>query len=83
MALTLHHKIELYVEVYIIETSQWSTIPIPIDNKSCHLLFYNVIENKAHFVLECPLYNSIIEKFLSLFENVDARVSQIFLPIGP
>ena len=25
---------------------------------------YNVVENEAHFVLECPLYNSIRDKIL-------------------
>ena len=30
---------------------------------------YNVAEFEAHFVLECPLYNPIIDKFQSLFEK--------------
>ena len=33
-------------------------------------LSYNVIENKAHFVLESPLYNPIRYKFPSMFENI-------------
>ena len=33
------------------------------------------------FVLECPPYNSIRDKFPSLFENVlNNRESQVFLP---
>ena len=28
------------------------------------------LENESHFVLECPLYNPIRDKFPSLFENV-------------
>jgi hypothetical protein len=46
------------------------TIPISRDNRLCHFSFYNVIENEAHFVLECPLYNPIRDKLPSLFENV-------------
>jgi hypothetical protein len=35
------------------------------------LCSYNVIENEAHFVLECLLYTSIGDKYFpSLFENV-------------
>ena len=53
-----------------IEIGRWSTIPISRDNRLCHFCSYNVVENEAHFVLECPLYNSIRDKFQSLFENV-------------
>ena len=31
---------------------------------------YNEIENEAHLVLECALYNFSMDKFPSLFENV-------------
>ena len=40
-----------------------SSIPI------CHICSCNVVDNEAHFVLECPLYDSIRDRFLSLFEN--------------
>ena len=40
------------------------------DNNVCHFCSYNVIEFEGHFVLECPLYDSIRDKFPSLFENV-------------
>ena len=43
---------------------------IPIFENLCHVCSYNVIENEAHFVLECLLYMSIGDKFPSLFENV-------------
>ena len=39
----------------------------------CHFYSYNVIENEAHFVLECPLYNFSRIEFRSLFENVVLR----------
>jgi hypothetical protein len=32
--------------------------------------FYNAFENKAYFVLECPLYDPIRDKCPSLFEKV-------------
>ena len=32
--------------------------------------FYDVLENEAHCVMECPLYNFIEDKFQSLFKNV-------------
>ena len=53
-----------------IEIGRWSTIPIARDNRLCHFCSYDIVENEAHFVLECPLYNSIRDKFQSLFENV-------------
>ena len=40
------------------------------DNRLCHFYSYNVVENEVDFVLECPLYNPIRDKFSSLFENV-------------
>jgi len=53
-----------------IETGRWSTIPISRDKRLCNFCSYNVVENEAHFVLECPLYSSIRDKFQSLFENI-------------
>ena len=53
-----------------IEIRQWSTIPIFIDNSLFHFCSYNAVEIEAHFVLEYPLYNSIEDKFQSLFKNV-------------
>ena len=44
------------------ETAHWTAIPISIYDKLCH----NEVKNKAHFVLECPLSSSIIDKFQSL-----------------
>ena len=32
--------------------------------------FTPIVENEAHFVLECPLYNPIRDKFPSLLENL-------------
>ena len=31
---------------------------------------YNVVENEAHFALECSLYNPIRDRCPSLFEDV-------------
>ena len=52
-----------------IETWQWSTIPISRDTRLCHLCSNHTIENEAHFVLECPLYKPIADKFPLLFRN--------------
>ena len=38
-----------------IESGCWSTIPVPRDNILCHFFSYNFNENKAQFVLGCPL----------------------------
>ena len=45
-----------------------STIPIPKVTRLCH--FYNVVENEAHFVLKCPLYTSVRDRFPTLFQDV-------------
>ena len=55
---------------FVIEIRWWSTIPISRENKLCHFCSYNIVESEAHFVLECPLYDSIRGKFQSLFDNV-------------
>ena len=34
------------------------------------LCSYIAFENEAYFMLECPLYNPVRDKFPSLFENV-------------
>ena len=53
-----------------IETRQWSTTPMPRENRLCHFCSYNVVENEAQFVLECPLFNSIRDKFQTLLKKV-------------
>ena len=53
-----------------IENGQCSTNRISRDNRLCHFCSYNVVENETHYVLECPLYNSIRDKFQSLFKKV-------------
>ena len=49
---------------------QWMIIPISRDARLCHFYSCNAFENEAHFMLECPLYNLLRDKFPSLFENV-------------
>ena len=63
----------------VIEIGWWSTIPIPRDNKYCHFCAYNVVENKAHFLLECPLLDI---SFL-LFENVILGSLKSFFQLDP
>ena len=65
----------------VIETRQWTIIPISRDTRICHFCHfcsYNTIENEAQFVLECSLYNPIRDKFPSLFENVVPRGLKYF-----
>ena len=49
-----------------------------------YLIFcsYNAIENEAHFVLECPLYNLIRDKFPSQFKNVVPRSLKLFFQLN-
>lgn len=35
----------------------------------CHFCSYNVAKNEAHFMLECPFYFPIKDKFPSLYKN--------------
>ena len=73
---TPHKIIVAYCSVYdrlAIETRRWSTIPIPEENKLCHFCSYTVIESKAHFVLECPMYNPLRANFPSVFEKCSVR----------
>ena len=49
----------------VIKAGRWSTIPFSRD-KGCVIFALDVVENEVHFVLECPLYNSMRDKFQSL-----------------
>ena len=55
------------------EIGRWTSILVSRDTRLCHFCSSNVVENEAHFVLECPLYNQIRDKFSSLSENVVPR----------
>ena len=46
-----------------------TTIPYSGDTRLYRFCSYNANENETHFVLKCPLYNSIWNKLPSLFEN--------------
>jgi hypothetical protein len=39
-----------------IEMDRWSTISTPRYKTLCHFCSYNVVENEAHFVMECPYF---------------------------
>ena len=51
-------------------------LPLKLNNEqvslSLEILDYatDVVENEAHFLLECPLYNSIRDKFPSLSKKI-------------
>ena len=60
---TLNHRLAF-------EIGGWSAIPVSRDNRLCHSCSYNVVENEACFMLECPLNNSIRDKFQVLVERV-------------
>ena len=51
------------------------------EDPSKRSIAYNAVENKARFVLECPLYNPIRDKFMSLFENVVPRSLKYFFQL--
>jgi hypothetical protein len=42
-----------------IETGRWMVLLISKDTRLCHFCSHNAVENKAHFMLACPLYNPI------------------------
>ena len=60
---------------------RWPSIPTPKDKRLCHFDTTSGVENEARFVLECPLYNAIEDKFPSVVENVITRESQDFFRI--
>ena len=53
------------------EIGWWSTILIFIEIDYAFFSSYDAVENEAHFVLKCPLYNSNRAEFHSIFENVE------------
>lgn len=55
--------------ILAIEIGRWSTIHVSRDTVICRLSSSTGVETEAHFVLECPLCNCIINKFQLLHEN--------------
>ena len=56
-------------------------IRISIDTRLCHFLSFDVLENEAHFMLECPFYNPNRDKFPSLLENIVSRSLKPFFQL--
>jgi len=56
-----------------IEFGRWWSIPMSRENGLCHVCSHNVVETNTHFVLMCPLYNSIMDKFQSPFGIIASR----------
>ena len=67
---TEHNLMSVQFPMHHIEIGPWLTIPISRDYKLCHCCSHKVVEDEAHFVLECTLSNSISEKFHPLIQNV-------------
>ena len=67
----LHRAYRYSSNNLIIDIGWLSTIPISID-KRLYNFYYDdeVVWIEAHFVLECPLYNSIGDRLPTLFQNV-------------
>ena len=64
-------RIHSSIIIIVIEIGWWLTIPIFIHNILCHFRSSCAIENEAHVVLKCALYDHVaVTKFPSLFENV-------------
>ena len=51
-------------------TECWHSDPLERPDFKSIVDILTIVENEAHFVLECSLYNPIRDKFPSLFENV-------------
>ena len=45
------------------------------------LCSYYAVENETHFVLECPLYNPIKDKFPPLLKSIVSKEPEVFLSI--
>ena len=67
-----------------IEIGWWTITPISSDTRLCHVCFYDTFENEAQFMLKCPLYNPIRDKFPSVFENVFPKCpGSLFFSLKP
>jgi hypothetical protein len=58
----------------------WSTICTYRDIRLWCFCSYNVVENEAHFVLECPLYSFIKYKLLMWFNLLSSRLFGKLIP---
>ena len=57
------------------------SLSLEIIDNLCHFCSYNVVENEAHFVFECPLCNFIRDRFHSLIEKVVLRSFKSFIQL--
>ena len=72
--LTSNHRLAIGI-------GRWSTWTIPIStyNKLCHFCSYYVVENEALFVLKCPLYKSIGDKYqITIWEAILGSLRSFF-----
>ena len=56
-------------------------IPISRDTRLYHFCSHNAVQKKTHFVLKCPLYKPIRDKFPSTFDNVVLRSLKSFFQL--
>jgi len=61
-------KIRLSAHSLAIETDRYGRPPVPATERYCKYC-KDKVENEKHFILYCPLYKSIRDKFDSLFLN--------------
>ena len=47
-----------------------TTVLVCRDTRLCHFCSCNGVKNEAHFMLDCPLYYPIRDKFSTPFEDV-------------
>lgn len=61
-------KIRLSAHSLAIETGRYGRPPVPATERFCKYC-KDKVENEIHFILDCPLYKSVRDKFDSLFLN--------------
>ena len=56
------------------ETGRWEVPKTPLVKRICHFCENMNVEDKNHFLLECPVYNHITSQFHNLCCNTDLSI---------
>jgi hypothetical protein len=77
-------QLRLSAHSLAIETGRYCKPTIPANERFCKA-FKDKVEDEHHFLIECPIYNSVRDKFFTLFnrkfnETTDVTINRLLNP---
>ena len=77
-------KLRLSAHILAIETGSFCKPTIPANERFCKAC-KDKVEDEHHFLIECPIYNSVRDKFFTLFnrkfnETAEVTINRLLNP---